>query len=456
MNNVPGLQMNKRHRKQTVFAVGVLIILGFLGTSLLSTSVHAQVPIKIEKIKIGAIDLFTGWNTARNLYLELKQRLQLDEKSLIDATEHLDEVNARIKELRGEIPKLKGAERKAAQAELNVARGKVEELRGQIKEVEATIEETKSALSSAVLVYKESKKKLRIGYWVFLQRSFYFIAFFTIVFLISFFIRRYISRVVEDPARVYKIQRTTKFVTAMFVLLAILIFLIGEVKGALTLLGLIGAGIAIALQDVFKSLVGWVILVTGKGIRPGDRIQVGDVVGDVIEIGPLRTRLLEAGAWMEGDAATGRGIWLTNNFVFNQPVKNYHFGFNYIWKQMEVTATFESDWLGILGDLKSIIENTTKDIFTAANIEIHKMCLQQNLPYKSHEPHVYMTIADSGYKYTLRFLTPPQGILALRHTVSTHIAELFEKNSKYEFAYPTQRLIPTTPPNAPIELKQVS
>ncbi len=140
-----------------------------------------------------------------------------------------------------------------------------------------------------------------------------------------------------------------------------------------TFLGLIVAGLAIALREPVVNVAGWVFLVLRKPFGVGDRIQVGAQAGDVVDIRVFHFSLLEIGGWGPSEQSTGRIIHVPTGQVFTHPVANYTADFDFIWEEIEVTVTFESDWrrakkiLGaVLGEVTSGVEAEARKTIEAA------------------------------------------------------------------------------------------
>ena len=111
-----------------------------------------------------------------------------------------------------------------------------------------------------------------------------------------------------------------------------------------TFLGLVSAGIAIALKDPLVNMVGWLFILIRQPFKVGDRIQIGSAAGDVIDIRLFQFSINEIGNWVDADQSTGRIIHIPNGIVFTEPQANYTAGFQYIWHEISVLITFESDW----------------------------------------------------------------------------------------------------------------
>lgn len=108
--------------------------------------------------------------------------------------------------------------------------------------------------------------------------------------------------------------------------------------------GVAGAGIAFALQEVIASVAGWLAVSFGGFYDTGDRIQLGGIRGDVIDIGILRTTLMECGQWVNGDLYNGRIVRVANSFVFKEPVVNYSASFPFLWDEIMVPIKYGSDY----------------------------------------------------------------------------------------------------------------
>lgn len=130
------------------------------------------------------------------------------------------------------------------------------------------------------------------------------------------------------------------YLTATLILAAVF----SERLGRLTVVfGVAGAGIAFALQEVIASIAGWAAVSFGGFYKIGDRVQLGGIKGDVIDIGLLRTTLMEVGAWVDGDLYNGRVVRVANSFIFKEPVLNYSGDFPFLWDEITVPIRFGSD-----------------------------------------------------------------------------------------------------------------
>lgn len=171
-------------------------------------------------------------------------------------------------------------------------------------------------------------------------------------------------------------------------------------------IGLIGAAITFALQEVVLSFAGWLGIFFGKFYFFGDRIKLGNIVGDVIDIGFLRTTLLECGDWVDGDLYNGRIVRIANSFVFKEPVYNYNSKFKLLWDEIKLSLTHESDY----EQAKEIIQRTV-DNLPVIN-QSNKFALEEwkkvtNVYFVESaktEPQVSFSIDRNAIEFTVRYV----------------------------------------------------
>ena len=165
-----------------------------------------------------------------------------------------------------------------------------------------------------------------------------------LLWLIRTIVIRIVSRKTEDPYIRYRWRKSTIYVAVVIGLLIVgRIWFVG-IQPIATFLGLLIAGLAIALQDLVKSVAGWFFLMWRKPFIIGDRIQVGSHAGDVIDIRLFKFSLVEIGNWVDADQSTGRVIHLPNSLIFSEVIANYTRGCEFIWNEIPMLVTVESTW----------------------------------------------------------------------------------------------------------------
>jgi small-conductance mechanosensitive channel len=130
--------------------------------------------------------------------------------------------------------------------------------------------------------------------------------------------------------------------------------------------GVAGAGVAFALQEVIASVAGWVAVSAGNFYSVGDRVQLGGIVGDVIDRGILRTTIMEIGQWVKADLYNGRIVRIANSFVFKEPAFNYTADFPFLWDEITVPVKYGSDCHLARNILEKIAEEVVGNIVPEA------------------------------------------------------------------------------------------
>ena len=251
--------------------------------------------------------------------------------------------------------------------------------------------------------------------------------------------RRVLARAMDDSAARFQMTRVTGYVLGFVALIVIARLWIQGIAGLATYLGLVSAGIAIALQDPVTNLAGWLYILIRRPFRVGDRIQVGTSTGDVVDIRPLRFIMLEIGNWVHADQGTGRILHVPNGLVFKNAVANYDEAFGYIWNELDITVTFESDWRGAKKMLEKILEEQKDEIDAHVKKRIDDAAHVLHIKFPKLTPVVWTTVVESGVRLTMRYLCKPRA----RRSSETHIWEqvldAMAANPKVDFAYPTTR-----------------
>jgi small-conductance mechanosensitive channel len=207
-----------------------------------------------------------------------------------------------------------------------------------------------------------------------------------------------------------------------------------------TILGLIAAAVTIALADVVRSLAGWIYVNSRRGVEIGSRIQVDNVIGDVIDIGMLKTTLLEVGEPMVyAMQSTGRIVTVPNSVFLNKNVVSSATVNPLVWQETQVLVTFESDWKRAREIIQEVATELYEEIVPDLRAGFRKLESEYAFRLGSTAPIVYTKIADSGVMLTLRNLTLVRKRRSTTDRMSTGILDRFAEEPTIEFAYPTYR-----------------
>ncbi|RNC83280.1 MAG: mechanosensitive ion channel family protein [Balneola sp.] len=260
-----------------------------------------------------------------------------------------------------------------------------------------------------------------------------------LLWFIRFIILRIIVKRSESKRTQYKWRKNSTYVAyfiGIFVVGQIWFSGIGDIA---TYLGLLSAGIAIALKDPITDLAAWLFIIWRKPFDVGDRIQLGDSKGDVIDVRTFKFTILEIGNWVDADQSTGRVIHIPNNYVFTKQLANYTSDFKFIWNELQVLVTFESDWKKAKEILNEIVSEVSKEFIEKAKEEIAKASKSYLIEFTYLTPIVYTDVKDSGINLTIRYLTDPRRRRGTSQKIWEQILDEYAKYDNIDFAYPTIR-----------------
>lgn len=262
-----------------------------------------------------------------------------------------------------------------------------------------------------------------------------------VVFLwaLQFTLLRMIWRRTTNVKTRYTWKRSLSFIISLFGFILVGAVWIPAFKQFGAFLGLLSAGVAIALKDPLTNLAGWIFIVIRKPFVVGDRVQIGEHAGDVIDIRLFQFTILEIGNWVEADQSTGRIIHMPNGKVFLESQANYSGGFQYIWHEIPVLITFESDWKKAKNILHEIVTKHADHLTETAGKEIFEASKNYMIYYKNLSPIVYTKVKDSGVLLTMRFLCNPRKRRGSENDIWEEVLTRFAEHNNIELAYPTTR-----------------
>jgi small-conductance mechanosensitive channel len=270
-----------------------------------------------------------------------------------------------------------------------------------------------------------------------------FLGFALLFYLLARFARRAIGDYVEDINRRHALRKWVMYVYVVLLVLVAIALFADWLTGLGTILALLIAGIAVALQDVLKSVVGWLYLSGRSGIEIGSRIEVNGLVGDVIDIGVLKTTMLEVGGGLVfGRQSTGRLVTVPNYKMLAEAVLIAPGSSPFVWQEIRTTVTFESDWHRAEELLKEIGAEIHADV--APQLEQGFRVLERRYAFKygALTPIVYVTIGTSGVELTLRFLVHVRRRRGAIDLASRRILTALASEPNVRIAYATYRVYP--------------
>ncbi len=250
---------------------------------------------------------------------------------------------------------------------------------------------------------------------------------------------RILWRRTEDVQARYRWQKSTTYVSVVIGLFLVVRVWFEGIQSLATFLGLITAGLAIALKDLVTSFAGWLFILWRRPFMVGDRIEIGNHRGDVIDIRVFKFSLMEIGNWVDAEQSTGRIVHVPNFMVLSEVLANYSRGFQFLWNEIPVLVTYESDWKKAKQILLKIAEGRGEHLSAAAEKRIKEASKKFMIFYHTLTPTVYTTVKDSGILLTIRYLIEPRRRRGSEEEIWEAVLEEFAKHDDIDFAYPTTR-----------------
>lgn len=256
------------------------------------------------------------------------------------------------------------------------------------------------------------------------------------VFFLQRVTRRVLDRYVDEPERRYRLSKLTGRASGLLGLLLIITIWSPRLQSLITVLTVVGAGLAIAMRETLLSFAGWLDIVSRTPFIQGDRIELDGVRGDVVDIRLLHTTMMEIGGWVDADQSTGRIVHVPNSNVLTGPVYNYTRGFSFIWHEIPLTVTYRSNWRAARSIVLELAQEHTDPVEEKASRELRQLSRKYLVHYSILTPFVYVRLVDNGIRLTLRFLCEVRKRRGAEHTLTRQILDAFAEHGEVELAYP--------------------
>jgi small-conductance mechanosensitive channel len=258
-------------------------------------------------------------------------------------------------------------------------------------------------------------------------------------------LRQYLVQRIHDGDRRYQVRKFITFSGYIVALVFVLAIFSHQLSTLTVAFGVAGAGIAFALQEVIASVAGFVAVSFGGFYKIGDRVQLGGIKGDVIDIGILRTTLMEIGEWVKSDAYNGRVVRVANSFVFKEPVFNYSGDFPFLWDELTLPVKYGSDY----PEARRLLLDAAQAVIGYSIPEAQKawrgMLNKYRIEDASVEPMVTVTANDNWVEFTLRYVTDYKRRRLIRDALFSRILEAVEQpGSRVTIASGTLQIISST------------
>jgi small-conductance mechanosensitive channel len=267
-----------------------------------------------------------------------------------------------------------------------------------------------------------------------------------IIRLLAVLLSSWAGRFVKDGQARYRIRKVSALISYLVIILFLAVVFRERLGGLGIALGVAGAGIAFALQEVITSIAGWAAINFAGFFKTGDRIQLGGIKGDVIDIGILRTTLMELGEWVKSDLYTGRIVRIANSFVFKEPVFNYSGDFPFLWDEITLPVTYASDHRLARQILESVILEVIEEYSAYAKRAWKEIVKKYMVDQAMIDPMVTLVCTDNWIEFTVRYITDYKLRRSTKNRLYGLILDEFEKTGgRVKIASTTMQLVDPQP-----------
>jgi len=262
------------------------------------------------------------------------------------------------------------------------------------------------------------------------------LAFIAIAFAIGWFIRSFLKLFIGSRSGTrfqFWARQGVSLVIAAILLLGIMSIWFDSPARLAGFLGLVGAGVAFALQRVITAVAGYFVILRGKTFNVGDRIVMGGVRGDVIGLSFMQTRIMEMGQppsindqtgpamWVHSRQFSGRIVTVTNDKVFDEPVYNYTHEFSYIWDEVRLPIQFSNDYDRAE---QLMLDSARRHAVTREAVgeaEIQRLRDRFGIDVGEVEPSAYWRITEDWLEISVRYLAPDHGGRTIKDKMTREI-----------------------------------
>jgi len=262
-----------------------------------------------------------------------------------------------------------------------------------------------------------------------------------IAYLANNFTENLIRRQIHETRERYTLRKAIATIISILAFGAILAIWFQETTTLVVAYGLLSAGVAIALQDVLKNIAGGIIIILVAPFKAGDRIQVENDTGDVLDIKLFYTTIMEIKEWVDGDQYSGRLLQMPNSFVLNKTVKNYTKEFSFIWDEIHLMLTYDSNWKKAKDIAIKIAHEITGPFELSAKKELIHIGEKYLINPSDIEEKIYTKITDNWIDMRLRYVVDPRQRRIIRHSLNEKILEAFSQEKDIKIASATFEIV---------------
>ncbi len=262
------------------------------------------------------------------------------------------------------------------------------------------------------------------------------------ILVLMLVLRRWVRRRVVEPHLRYRSQKGVELFGVLILFLVTISYFTGNIKDFALAVGLLTAGITITLQELILSLAGSVFIYTINVYKPGDRIEINGIKGDVIDINSLYTTMMEIGQWVSSDNYSGRIVKLSNAFVFRGPVYNYSRDFPFIWDEFNLPVRYGSDMELAKQIFLKVAAEELSDYVAQSRKQWQEVVHKYYIENAEVDPTLAVSLTDNWVSFNLRYIVDYRKRRSTKHRLNEKIgAAIRETGGQVELASATLELI---------------
>ncbi len=230
-----------------------------------------------------------------------------------------------------------------------------------------------------------------------------------------------------DRRRLRQLRMIARIALQLAAILALLLIVFGPPTQLSTAIGLVTAGMAVVMKDFIVAFLGWFALMGKNGISVGDWVEIDGVSGEVVEIGLLKTVLLELGNWTQAGHPTGRRVAFSNSFAIEHHYFNFSTSGQWLWDEIQLTLPAEGDPYETAQKIGEIVELETKTNASEAAKEWQRVAERYGTRTLSANHAVELRPVINGLEVVVRYIARAPERNATKSKLFQAIVDLLRK-----------------------------
>jgi small-conductance mechanosensitive channel len=391
--------------------------------------------------QVGLLHRVQQWLALRVAKKQIQQAKDQSDAAASALAEQHNSLDAKVEEEKQKSPDLLKHSKKSAQAAAGspalAANRTPEEAAALLKKTEQISADQKelAAFDKRVELHKELSgiyaqwlQLLTDRQWTVFHRGIIGVLIILGIALVGVFFGSWMNSLVSqlsmDRRQIQSLQTVTRVSLQVVALLFLLLVIFGPPGQVGTFIGLATAGLTVALKDFIVGFIGWFVLMGKNGIRLGDWVEINGVTGEVVEIGPFHTVLLETGNWTDSGHPTGRRVTFTNSFAIEGHYFNFSTTGQWLWDELTVVLPSGKETYPIVDAIRKKVEEETRESGQQAEQEWRRATNSREMSGFSATPAISIKPVLGGVEVAIRYITRAHERYSLRAKLNQAAVEL--------------------------------